>query len=595
MTQPQDEAPSTLGGTVGGKITRLVADATVHTKQRLSTHQAALAQKVIGDFTNHVSDEIRGVMGPVWRKIALDPDTPPELAALFGKLGNERGQAWAWIAGQSIGVGMAGGIINLLTNYMNPGILPLIAAHPNNVLDAGTAATAATRGAFDTARAREEAAQTGINSDRFNVLAKLAVTHPGLPELNVMLNRGATTLADVRASLRAVGIPANYIDDLISLRHVDHSPEDLAAMWNRDIVTTAQANALGARAGMDATQMGRLFELGGEPPAIQELLLAWRRGIVDEKAVNRAIVQGPIRKEWIPVIKALQWEPLPISEAADAVNQGHMTLNAARKVARVNGVKDEDFDIVLANAGLPPGPQETLDWVNRGLITEQQGLQALYESRIKNSWVPTYMRSRHETMPPETVRLMYSRGAITAADALRRLQMRGYSPADAAIILDGASAEKTATSRDLTQSQIRDLYADRAISRDEAAGWLQTLGYEADEAVWILELADLQRVRRFFTAATTRVRSAYVANRIDGNEASALLDRIGVPAEQRDDMLNLWDIERDTTSKALTPAQITTAVKKGIIDATAGLSRLVGQGYAPDDAAILLELAGVTT
>lgn len=592
MTEQGGGSAAQVGAGVGRRIAGIVSDATVSTRARLSDHTTKVGLKVFTDATNHVSDEIRGVMGPVWRKLALDPDTPPELASLFRKLGTERGQAWAWIAGQSLGLGMAGGLGNLLTNYLNPGILPIIRAHPNNVLDPGTAATAAVRGALDGAVARSDAASSGINTERYNALAAMAYTHPGLPELHALLNRGDTTIADVRASLRRVGIPANYIDDLINLRRVDLSGPDIAAMWNRGIIGTAESNALGARVGMSATQMGQLRELGGEPPATDELLLAWRRGIITEAQVDRAIRQGPIRFEWIPVIKALQWQPLPVTEVADAVNQGHMSLTEATRVARENGLRPEDFRVVVDNAGTPPGPQEALDWVNRGILSEDGFRTAFLESRVKNKYIDLYLKSRHETMPPETVRLMYSRGAMDHGQALTRLQQRGYSAEDAAIILDGASAEKTKTDRDLTVATVRDLYAERLISSDSAAGMLGALGYSADEAAWILELADLARTRRFVTAVVNRVKAGFIAGLVDESEANTALDRLGLPAEFKDDALTLWDIERSTVTKGLTSAQIVSAVKKGFLTVDQGRSRLVGQGYDENDAVILLGIGG---
>src|SRR5687767_2465640 len=97
MTNPEVPQGSTVGGTLGGKSARLVADAVAYTKTRLGPHQNALAQKVLADFTNHVSDEVRGVMGPLWVQWANDPDTPAELKPLFHALGTQRGQAWAWI------------------------------------------------------------------------------------------------------------------------------------------------------------------------------------------------------------------------------------------------------------------------------------------------------------------------------------------------------------------------------------------------------------------------------------------------------------------------------------------------------------------
>lgn len=592
MSRSDHNGASSLGGTVGGRIARLTADAVVASKQRMSGHTAGVAQKILADFTNHVSDEMRALVGPLWAQLANDPATSPEMRPLFRALAYQRGQAMAWLGGTAVGAAMGGGLLNLLTNTLNPVILPIIASAPHGILTPDQAAAAEVRRLGRGFEPRYDANSGGIDNDRYDALLAMQTALPTVEQTLDILNRGHISSEIARDIFRLYGYREQDIDTLLLSRVAILSPEILAAMWNRDIVTLAEGRTEAARSGMNATNFDRLTLLGGDPPAPQELLLAWRRGIIDESDVNRALVQGPLRKEWIEVIKSLQWQPLPLGEAADAVNQNHMSLSDAQRVARENGVRTEDFDIFVANAGLPPGPQETLDWVNRGLLTEQEGLQALYESRIKNKWVPLYMQSRHETMPPETIRLMYTRGAIPAADAIRRLMMRGYSAEDSAVILDGASAEKTQATRDLTQAQIRDLYADRAITREDALSTLEAMGFEASEADWILQLADLARVRRFMTAAINRIRASYLAGRIDENGAIGRLDELGMPVEQRDDAMILWQVERSTVSRGLTPAQIVSAVKKGFLTVAAGLSRLTGQGYAEDDAVILLKIAG---
>lgn len=588
----QPDVPGSIGGRVGSRLAGVVADATIATRQRLGPHQAGLAQKVLADFTNHVSDELRSVMGPIWRAAAEDTETPEELRPLFRALGTQRGQAWAWIAGTATGAAMGGGLMNLLTNALNPVVLPLIAAAPHGILSPSDAAAVWRAGLSRKFNALHDSRSGGIDDDRFTALVELGRPLPTVDELRAMLNRGDIAEGAAVDVLRRYGYAQAHHADLLGLRRTDHSAPEIAAMWNRGIVDTGTANSLAARVGVNTTQMRRLLELGGEPPAPAELLLAWRRGIVTEAQVDRALRQGPLRFEWIPVIKSLQWQPLTVTEAADAVNQGHMDEQAARKVARENGVRDADFDVIVANAGIPPGPQEALDWVNRGLLTEQGFRSIFLESRIKNKYIDLYLKSRHETMPPETVRLMYSRGAMAADDALRRLQQRGYSREDAAIILDGASAEKTQADRNLTVAQIRDLYAERLISRDDALAMLGAAGYESGEAEFVIELAELARLRRFATAATNRIKSGYIAGHLSELDTQSRLDALGMPPDFKDDVLALWDIERSTVTRGLTTAQIVAAVKRGFLDPDDGMARLTGQGYSPDDALILLRLGG---
>lgn len=581
------------GGIIGSRLVNLVARGLVVTKGELAPHTAAIARTVFTDVTNHVSDEVRGAMGPLWRAIARDDTLSPPVRQLLNNLGTQRGQAWAWIGGTATGAALGGGLLNLITNEMNGFILPAIAANPNGILAPGDVAAAAARGVSVGLPWRAEAARSGLNSDRFNALVDVATQHVSPIQVLELRNRNLITDGHARSILRALAFDINEHDPFLALRRVLLSPERLAELVNFGVISEDDARPVAVQNGLSAEDFHRLVLGAGQPPGIQEVLLAWRRGIIGESDVDRALRQSPIRFEWLPVIKSLQWNPLPLSEAADAVNQGHLTKEQAYRVARENGVRDNDFDVFVANAGIPPGPQTVLDWTNRGLVSEQEALGMLYESRIKNKHVPTYLKSRYETMPPETVRLMYARGVISREDAIRRLTWRGYSPADAAIIVNGAIAERSQSTKDLTRAQIVDMYELRMITRDDAAASLVDLGYEPSEAEALLILAELARVRRFQSAAITRVRAAYLAGRIDENNAYTTLDRLGATPDQRDDLVSLWTIERTTYSRALTPAQLVSAAKKGIIGYPAAHSRLVGQGYSPEDARILLAISNV--
>jgi hypothetical protein len=588
-----DSDTSSIGGKVGSRIAGVVADATVATRQRLAPFTAGVAQIVLRDFTNHVSDEVRSMLGPIWTKVANDPDTPEELRPLFRAVGGQRGQAFGWVGGAALGGAMGGGLLDLINNALRPVVGPLLASSPNLPMSVGDAAAAAQRGISPGYNYEREAATQGMSGLRFGILRELSRTLMSIEDILALVNRGEMTTEAATQTLRRMGFSGADTSAILLLRHAELSGPDVAAMWNRGIFDEGTAIKLGARVGLNATQVRQMLELGGEPPGTQELLLAWRRGVIDEKRVDRALRQSPIRFEWLDVIKDLRWLPFSVEEAANAVNQGHMSIEDARKVARENGLKPEQLDVLIANAGLPPGPQEALDWVNRGLITPAQFRGIFLESRVKNKYIDLYLASRYETMPPETIRLMYSRGAMTREEAARRFAMRGYDPETTTIVLDGASAEKTEKTRDLTTAQVLELYGDRLISLADALAMLQGLGFDAQEAQWQADIADMRRVRRYVNAVVTRIRSAYVTRRIDDIEAGAALDSLGLPAEFKDEQLALWDVERTTVTRELTTAQIIAAVKKGVIEARRGLDRIMGQGYSEDDAITLMATAGV--
>lgn len=581
---------SNLGGQVGGRIARVVSDATVYTRQRLANHTSDVAVTAVTRFTNHVSDEIRQVMGPLFRKLADDPDTPAEFKPLMHALGNEQGQAWAWIGGTATGAALGAGILGLLNNEFAPVINKLIATNPHGILSPADAAQARARSLKGNVDVGFDANAQGLDDGRFDVLTELARSRMAADEVVEAYRRGLIDHANADTLLIKLGYGEPDRSTLLKLRDIPLSPADAAAAWARSELTPEQTDHIGQKSGVSTEDMRILRALAGQPPSPEEVLFAWRRGIIGESDVDRALIQGPVRNEWLPVIKNLQWVPLPVSEAANAVNQGHMSIDAAKQVAKENGFKPEAFQVIVDNAGIPPGPQEALDWVNRGLITPEQFRAIFLESRIKNKYIDLYLQSRYEVMPPETIRLMVSRGALSKEDGIRRLMQRGYTADDAAIIIEGASAQKTEKSRDLTVAQVLELRADGLISSDDALALLEAAGYDPDEAVWVTELADLRRVSRFVNAAVNRTKASYIAGRLSEIDAGAVIDSLGLPAQFKEDAFRLWDLERTTVTKGLTTSQITAAVKGGFLTPEEGIARLTGQGYAQDDAVIVLQV-----
>jgi hypothetical protein len=581
------------GGRIGARMADLLQRTVLSAKMESAPHTASLAATILDEFFALVSNEIRGTVGPFYGQLADHPDSPDWVKNTFNFAARGTGQWQTFLVGSATGAAMSSGLGLLLQNTLNKPVRAIVAGEPNIQLSPETAAQAAARGADDLINARVEAAYSGIDESRYRTLVALNTQYPTYEATAALLNRGLITASHAEFLMSRNGFDANNRAPMLELRHQLLSPADLATLVNFGVMTEAEATPIANRGGVSTEDFRRLVLGGGQPPALQEVLLAWRRGIIDESKVDRAIQQSPIRLEWKDVVKGLQWEPLPVSEAANAVNQGHMSLPEAQRAARENGFKPDDFQVIIDNAGIPPGPQEALDWVNAGYITEAEFRTIFLESRIKNKYIDLYLKSRAYILPPDTIRLLYSRGALTREQATAKLIQRGLSTEDAAAYINGAASKAAGSTKDLTKSEIINLYQVRALTREQAGGALTDLGYDPDEAEALLELADLARVRTFQNAALTRVHSAYVGGRISSADASNQMDALAVAPEQRDDLLNLWDIEKTTYSKTLTPAQIVSAAKKDLLSFADAVNRLTAQGYSPDDAGLLLNISGV--
>lgn len=582
-----------LGGKLGPRVSKLIADALVYTRQQLGPHQAGIAQVVLADFTNHVSDEVRGVMSPVWRQFADSETTPENLRPLFKALATERGQAWAWIAGNATGAATAATLGDLFGNMLAPVVHSVVAEFPNALLSPEVIASSIARGVSKDIRDLElvtEAAKGGMSDERLRYLIELAKQYPPFEALVALWNRKDITREEFLKALERLGIPEGWRGKMIDLAHAEMTLPDISAMWNRSIVDEREAITLGARVGYDETQVRRALELGGEPLGPEALGEAYRRGFINLERYNRGIIQGPLRSEWFDVLERLQFHRMSVVDAADAVNQGHMPLAEAQGIAHDNGLDPRDFETLIETAGQPPGIDFATEALNRGFIDEAQFTAMFLESRIKNRYGPLLLRMRTRLIPQETVRLLYRNGVYSREATLDTLMAHGFTPDDAASLLALEESRQDETTKELTRVQIVQMYDEQILELGVTRDLLLGLGYSDVNVDLMIALADVRRTQRFINAAISRVRSAYLTGKIDENEVGIQLDALAVPPNQREELLTIWSIDRTTVTKTLTPSQIRQAFKLSKITRDDAMVRLTSQGYDEIDADLFLQL-----
>lgn len=375
------------------------------------------------------------------------------------------------------------------------------------------------------------------------------------------------------------------------------TPAELAVAITKGVAGDIDFRGEAADSGLDATRFNILLESTGNPPGPETLIAGWRRGLISEADLEHGIRQGYTRSEWIGFYKSLRWLPLNVAEAVTAVVQGHLSHAEGEHVAAEQGVTAADYEVLVATAGNPPGPETSLNMWNRGILTEAETEQALRESRLKDKYIPAYLKLARRRIPARTLNTLLTHGALTAAAAKQQLRELGYSDADVDALIASATAAKAAPHHQLAAGAIKEMYTDRLITRDVAVKDLALAGYDAETASALLNLADVQAVHRLQAQAVTKVRTIYVAHHMDADKASADLGMLGMAPDQIGPTLVLWDLEREANVKTLTEAQLRGAVKKGVIGVGEYIARLVKDGYSDADAQILAashDLLGTT-
>lgn len=593
MSDQTGDAVNGLGAKLAAKVTDQLVRGHVSAKERLADHTVRVGMSLQDAFFRLTGAEMKRTAGPLWRQLAETPGNPEWAQKTFDFLAHGEGQWQTLLAGGAYGGLLAGGLGTLLTNELAPTIGNIISGNPNIRLTPVEIASADVRGLVGRIDPVMEAKQAGINEERFQLLRELNTTTLGPGEVVELYRRRALSRPQALLYLRRIGMDADHAQALLQLSRSLLTLPDAGQMWNRSILSDDELVAVALENGFTETDAHRYAELGGEPPAPTELYSAFRRGFIDADRLRRGIVQGPIRNEWFDVLEKLAMHSMTPEQAAGAITQGHLTDERGRAIAAEYGLEPDDFAVLVETAGRPPGIDFAIEAVNRGFI-DQPTFDAMFlESAIKNRYLPLINRMREKLMPQETARSLLTKGVMTVDRCAVILKGHGYSDEDAASLIAAATSEKHAASKDLSLSTIRDLYAEQEISRDAAMEALQHMGYDEQESGLLLDLTDLDRERTYRNAVITRIRSGYVKGLIGVDEAGTTLDKLNVPPTRKEALIAVWDIERDTVTRDLTPAQIVAAAKKGILAPPAAQSRLVGQGYASEDASILLQLSGV--
>jgi len=378
------------------------------------------------------------------------------------------------------------------------------------------------------------------------------------------------------------------------------TPAELADMVVRHIVSNKAAENYAKQSGIAPSDFQRMVQNAGEGLAPGDLAEAVRRGFIEETGTGpdstsfeQGLAESHTRDKWGPTIRKLAVrEPTP-ADVLDAALTGQLTQEQAQALYVRFGGDLEFYDWLFRTRGSAPTPLELTQMALRGIIpwegedpTVASFHQGFLQVPWRDVWEEPYRRLSEYRPPPRTVTAMVRAGSLTDDQGLAILEQSGLSAELAAAYIADAHIQKTQSQRDLTVSEVIQLYKDRLIDKGEAGQLLGLLRYSAESIAFMLDLADFQALQAKVRTAVAKVHSLYVAHKIDAAAAGTTLDGLGVPASGKAEMLQVWNLEREANVQQLSAAEIADAVYYQIIDTPTGVQRLVDLGWDREDALI---------
>lgn len=380
------------------------------------------------------------------------------------------------------------------------------------------------------------------------------------------------------------------------------SPADLADLVVRTYLDAAAAAGIAAKSGISADDFALLVKAAGDAPSPEQLMEAFRRKVIpltgtgpDAVSVEQGLREGRLGNKWNAMIEALGVLPIGVADAVDAVVENQIDYAAGEEFAFQNGLSRDGFKILVDTRGNPPSPTELGEFVRRGIIplsgkgpdvlSFEQGIS---EGATKDKWIKAYEQAMTVEPPEGTIQAWVKEGVIDNTEAITRLKLLGYDEQAAEHYVAEAVSTTTTQYRQIAESDVVALYSGRAIDAAGATDMLKTLGYSDDVAAEILAVSDFHVQVGIRNNAISRVRTYYLARKIDDNQAITTLDSLEVPAAQRQELMAAWQVERGSNVKLLTEAQIADAWAYAIMDDNTAIGELEALGYTPYDAWVVL-------
>jgi hypothetical protein len=398
------------------------------------------------------------------------------------------------------------------------------------------------------------------------------------------LRRGFISQSEAEAMLRRLGYPAAYTGAYLNSVWQLPSVTDLIRMGVREVFTPEIAQRFGQfqdvpqqfllwaeKVGIDSQWALNYWAAHWDLPSIEQGFEMLHRGVINRDDLELLLRAADVMPYWRDKLLAISYRP---------VNRVDI-----RRMFQA-GVVDRDrvYQVYLAQGYAPEDASALADWVAKTYKPGGEGA-----------------RQRHLDLTEAAIRAAYARRLITRDDALERLQDIGYDENEADFILSiwdfdfyrDPSQRSDLQPKQLTRSVIEEAYARGLVDKNRAAAQLEDLGFTPEDAALLLELVDLRQHQEAADLQAQAAVERYRAGIIDEAQLAAELRDLNLPEARIQLLVLRATLQRQVKTARLTLAQLQRALKRGVITLEEFRTRLDAMGYNERDVDILVAITSV--
>ena len=430
-----------------------------------------------------------------------------------------------------VGIGVGTAASAAIEPIVEPGRQQAWGAAPNRVLTPALYAALVAQGALDLGVGQGLSRREGFNEDQFNRLVHLALRAPPYSEAQDLRRRNKITPDQLRHSFAKAQIEEQYWDALADLVDDRLSAQAVALGIIRSMIADpgffpVQLDTSGgvipsykvsdidplteaAASGFNKERLRVMVGSIGRPPGPNEGARALFRGLIERPDFNRLILEGDTRPEWAQTFLDVSREILTAGQYAELELRGFLDQKQRRAETDKHGMAHEDSDLLVDLLGRSISVHQVTTGLARGgkypgkyANVPEPYKSAIQRSNIREEWSELDYANRYSYPSAFVLRSLVQEGDYTQAQAEQILLELGWKPELAKLTAEKWAALAGGTSTD---------------------PWVK----KAESQLW------------------TATHKAYKGNAIDETVARTAFQAIGIDAAAQDQIIALWDAEKN--------------------------------------------------
>lgn len=238
-----------------------------------------------------------------------------------------------------------------------------------------------------------------------------------------------------------------------------------------------------------------------------------------------------------------------------------------------------------------PSPNQVYEMLHRGLIDQSTMEELLRISDYPKFWRDKLVGISYNVYTRVDLRRLLQSGIITESEALTGYKEMGYDAKKAENLTKFAKIGISEKEKDLTRTDVINLYEDNLLDRGQVSDALVKMGYDSQEADYLLDRADFNIAKSMRSDLINYTHERFLAKLIDKTAVITELTTAGLTQNQIDRYQLQWDRSVETTTTPVSKADALKFYAGDYIDESQYKSYLQKLGYSSSDIELYVKQA----